>query len=51
MGDWKSEEGSILVNKNPLKKVEDYKYLDSRILNSEKDMRVRIALAWKAIFD
>ena len=48
VGDWKNEEASFPVNNSPLKKVEDYKYLGSWILNSEKDMRVRIALAWNA---
>ena len=48
VGDWKNESGFIMVNNTPLKKVEDYKYLGSWIFGSEKDMRVRIALAWKA---
>ena len=43
-----SRSGSILVDGIPLKRVEDYKYLGSWIFDSEKDMRVRIALAWKA---
>ena len=48
VGDWEGRSGSILVDGIPLKRVEDYKYLGSWIFSSEKDMRVRIALAWKA---
>ena len=39
----------IKVCAGPLKRVEDYKYLGSWILNSKEDFQIRKIAAWKAI--
>ena len=36
------------LSNNILKCVDDYKYLDSHILNSEKDFNIRKGMAWSA---
>ena len=39
---------TINIRDGPLKRVDDYKYLGSWLLNSDKDFRVRKEFAWKA---
>ena len=49
VGDWISKNlHTISTRDGPLKRVDDYKYLGSWLLNSDKDFRVRKELAWKA---
>ena len=39
------------INGAPLKRVVDFKYLGSRMESTEKDIKTRKALAWKALHD
>ena len=48
IGDWKGISDSILVDGLPLKEVDDYKYLGAWVFSSQKDIKCRIAMAWKA---
>ena len=45
----KDEEGITTLAGESLEKVEDFKYLGSWVASTEKDIRVRKALAWKAL--
>ena len=50
VGDWgKRKQKNIKVSSGKLKRVEDYKYLGSWLLNSSTDFRIRKDLAWTAI--
>ena len=47
VGIWK-EAVTISLSSGPIKKVDDFKYLGSWLMDSVKDFEVRKALAWKA---
>ena len=50
VGEWGAKkQKSIKIQSGTLKRVEDYKYLGSWLLNSQKDFEIRKDLAWKAI--
>jgi hypothetical protein len=50
VGDWgKRVQKSIKVSSGTLKRVDDYKYLGSWLLNSTADFKIRKDLAWTAI--
>ena len=50
VGEWGNrKQKSIRIQSGVLKRVEDYKYLGSWLLNSQKDFEIRKDLAWKAI--
>ncbi|XP_072117020.1 succinate--CoA ligase [ADP-forming] subunit beta, mitochondrial-like isoform X2 [Mobula birostris] len=46
------DEGTLkTVENDTIKKVFDYKYLGSRMMSSEKDIKIQKALAWRAMND
>ena len=45
----RTEEVITTLTGEPLERVEDFKYLGSWVASTEKDIRVRKALAWKAL--
>ena len=50
VGDWGDrKQRDIKIAAGPLKRVEDYKYLGSWLLNSTTDFKIRKDLAWVAI--
>jgi hypothetical protein len=50
VGDWgDKKQRDIKVKAGPLKRVDDYKYLGSWLLNSKADFKIRKDLAWTAI--
>ena len=50
VGDWGNKtQRDIKIAAGPLKRVEDYKYLGSWLLNSTTDFKIRKDLAWIAI--
>ena len=40
--------GPLVIKGQPLNKVDDFKYLGSYIGSTERDVKVRIGLAWAA---
>ena len=50
VGDWgDKKKRDIKVKAGPLKRVDDYKYLGSWLLNSKADFKIRKDLSWTAI--
>ena len=47
VGDWDTSV-SFNLSTGPIKKVDDFKYLGSWLMDCSKDLKVREALAWKA---
>ena len=43
-------QSGLSVLSGPIKKVDDFKYLGSYIMNSQKDISVRIGIAWASYF-